>query len=72
MNASMLVWGFVRPRTPQRYFPTAFHRKTFVNNLLMRPASDRRVPLLVANVKCNHGPVNLTGGTQRGKGGQRQ
>src|SRR6476469_6192345 len=34
MNASMLVWGFVRPRTPQRYFPTAFHRKTFVNNLL--------------------------------------
>jgi hypothetical protein len=30
----MLVWGFVRPRTPQRYLPTAFHRKTFVNTLL--------------------------------------
>src|SRR5579871_2335685 len=34
MNASMLVWGFVRPRTPPHYFPTTVDRKTFVNNLL--------------------------------------
>src|SRR5579871_1139472 len=42
MNASMLVWGFVRPRTPPHYFPTTVDRKTFVNNLLKTASSTPR------------------------------
>jgi hypothetical protein len=36
MNASMLAWGFVRPRTPPHYSARSFYRKTFVNDLLKR------------------------------------
>jgi len=32
----MLVWGFVRPRTPLRYTPTTFYRKA--GRLFQRPA----------------------------------
>ena len=46
----------------QRYPARLLHRKNrstpewaYFNSLLMRPASDRRVPLPVANVKCNDG-----------------
>jgi len=43
-----------------------------ITEYLMRPASDRRVPVPTMNVKCNHGLGELSGGAKRGKGGERQ
>lgn len=54
----------------------AYVRRNYARCLtceLMRPASDRRVPLPVANVKCNDGLGEFCRGVmQRGNGRERQ
>src|SRR5579871_4867316 len=56
MNASMLVWELVRPRTPPHYLPTTFHKlKDTLAERILSEGDVHRLFLAVdplSSVKC--------------------